>query len=114
MSPYFNNKPTLRQTRIAGKHCLLNNACRLVAVFAMVILGVLYVAQTSAVSTRGYEISDLQKTVQNLQRDNQKLQLQIADYSSMQSIKTRLQTMNLVAVTNLQYVTPVGTAMARR
>jgi uncharacterized metal-binding protein len=70
MSPYFNYKPTLRQKRTAVRHWLLGTTFRFTVLGLMIAFGVLYVAQTSAVSTKGYDLTDLTKLVQNLQREN--------------------------------------------
>lgn len=87
---------------------------RVVLSAAVAVLGVLYVAQTSSVSTKGYDINALQKTIVELKQDNQRLEFEIAQQRSMESIQARLKNLNLVAANQVEYVTLPGTAVARR
>lgn len=87
---------------------------RVVLSAAMAVLAVLYVAQTSSVSTRGYDINVLQKKMTVLKQDNQRLDFEIARHRSMESIQARLKNFNLVAADQVEYVTLPGTAVARR
>jgi deoxyinosine 3'endonuclease (endonuclease V) len=59
-------------------------------------------------------MSDLQNKMSLLKRDTQAIDVQIAAYRSMDSIQKRLQSLNLVAAADVSYVSPVGTAVARR
>ena len=78
------------------------------------VFSVLYIIQMSSVSTKGFAISDLQGQVQTLKNETRSLEVQISQYRSMVSIQERLQGMDLVSAGQLEYVTPVGTVVARR
>lgn len=114
MNAFLRQFPTMRQEKIATKNYFFGNSFRLFLLALVVVMGVMYVFQTSTVSTRGYEMSDLKAQVQKLERDNQSLQFQIANYRSMQSIEKRLKDSNLVVADNIQYINLNSSAMARR
>lgn len=80
----------------------------------IVIFGFLYVWKTNSVSTKGYEISDLETHIKQLEQENRKLQVHIAEYSSMQSIQQRLAGADLVPTDHVEYVTLVGSTVAQR
>lgn len=73
---------------------------------------VLDVFQTSVVSARGNEISDLQQRVRTLTQENERLDFEIAQHRSMASVQERLAAMNLVDSGTPQYVRLAGSAVA--
>jgi len=87
---------------------------RMGLVVFIVLFGFLYIWQTNSISTKGYELSDLEQQIKQLERENRKLDVHVAEYSSMQNIQERLGGMNLVSADNIEYVTLVGTAVAQR
>ncbi|MBI4993059.1 MAG: hypothetical protein HZC26_02905 [Candidatus Magasanikbacteria bacterium] len=96
------------------KRWFLSATCRFVFGSLVVVFGVMYVAQTNAISTKGYTMNDIEKQIQALEQENQKLEFEIANYRSMQSIQSRLTNLDLVASENIKYVTLTGSAVARR
>lgn len=110
----YKNKQTIREKKIAMKRIVLSNSFRIALLFVVAIFGVLYVVNTSAVSTKGYDISDLEKQLVNLERENQRLEFDIAKNRSMQSIQTRLENMDLILAENVEYATIAGTEVALR
>ena len=83
-------------------------------VASVAVFGVLYIVQTSSLSTKGFEISDLQRTIQTLEHETRALDVEIAEHRSMRSIQDRLSGMEMVHAGNVEYVSPVGSAVARR
>ena len=82
--------------------------------FVICAVGVLYVLQVSAISSKGYEINELEKQLQNLKQENEQLEFSIATNRSMQSIQGRLKGLDLVVEGNPEYVVLAGTAVAKR
>jgi hypothetical protein len=107
-------KQTMREKKLAIQKWFFSTSCRVTMIGLIVLFGVLFVAKVSSVSTKGFEISDLEKSVQELERENQKLNVKIAEHRSMESIQTRLGDMNMVAASNIEYVNLVGNAVAKR
>lgn len=93
---------------------MVSASFRFCLVMFIVVFGFLYIWQTNAVSTKGYEISDLEQKIKELEQENRKLDVHIAEYSSMQSIQTRLASAHLVPAENVEYITLVGTEVAQR
>jgi len=113
MNAYLKKKPTLREKRLAVQKWLVSTTFRSILLGGIVVFGVLYLVKVNTVSTQGFVISDLESQVQDLERENQRLDVQIASYRSMHSLEARLSDTDLVVATDMEYVTPVGTAVAR-
>lgn len=85
----------------------------MLAVF-VVLFGFMYVWQTNTVSTKGYVISDLERQIQELEQETRRLEVDIAKHTSMRSIQDRLSEVDLVAAHTVEYVSVMGTAVAKR
>ncbi len=114
MSPYSRKKQTIREKRQAILHWMLGTTCRILLCVITALVGILYVLQVNSISVKGYEISDLQKKIALLEQDRERLDVEIAQYRSMGSIHERVKSLDMVAVGNVTYITPVGTAVALR
>jgi cell division protein FtsB len=110
----YQNKQTCREKRMAIKRWIVSTSFKTGLMGMIAVFGVLYIMQMSSVSTKGFAISDLQKQVQTLENETRSLEVEISQYRSMGSIQERLKNMDLVAVGEIEYVTPVGTVVARR
>lgn len=104
----------MRERKLAMKQWLLSKTFRCAMIAVIAVLGIVYVGQTSAMSTKGYDINELQRAVRSLEQENQLLEVDIAQYRSMQHIQSQLSGMNFVAADTVTYISPAGTAVARR
>lgn len=111
---YIETQQTLGEKRTMLKHLLLSNTFRICLSLFVVVFGVLHVINLSTMSTKGYDMTKLQKQITSLERENQKLEFKIAKYSSIQSIQERLDKMDMVAADNVEYAMIIGTSVARR
>jgi cell division protein FtsL len=111
---YIAKKQTRRQKRQAIRFWFWSASCRTALFAFVVVFGVMYVFQTNTLSTKGFEISELEQNIRTLQQETQKMDAKIASYRSMQSIQSRLQGMDLVAVDTVTYRTPTGNSVAKR
>ncbi|MBU0597004.1 hypothetical protein KJ641_02540 [Patescibacteria group bacterium] len=114
MTKYQNKQETRRERKLAVKKWMVSTSFRVSLLVMIGIFGLLYIIQMSSVSTKGFTISELQQDIQSLENETRALSVQIAEHRSMASIQDRLSGMNLVAAGNIEYVTPVGTEVARR
>lgn len=105
---------TRRELYTTAKAWLPTTTLRLLFLLIFSICGLLYVIETSAVSTTGYEITAIQKQINNLEQENQRLQFDIATHRSMKSIQERLRSLNLVAVADAEYINGSRMTVARR
>ena len=94
-----------RPLGIAGKIALV------LLVFAA---STFYMMNVSAISARGYDLAALERDVEELKRENQRLQFEIAKHQSMASIEARLPDLELVAADGVEYVDAGRAIVARR
>lgn len=111
---YVDKKITIREKELAMKRLFLSTSFRLAVAISLLFFGILYVINISSMSTKGYDMTDLKKQITALERDNQKLEFNIAKNRSMQSIQDRLVGTDLVTAENIEYATVAGHTVARR
>ena len=114
MNNFTNKKQTLRQKKLAMKKWLFSATCRTLLIVFVAVFGVMYLVQTSSVSSMGYELSDLESRVQELERETQRLDVEISQHRSIQSIQDRLKDMDMVRAESVEYVDAREAVVARR
>lgn len=82
----------------------------------IVALGVGYIGKMTNTSTKGYAIRDLEVKVKQLQQEDQQLSVEIAKYSSMQTVRKRVEYLGMeqTDAKEVEYVKSVEAAVARR
>ena len=113
MNAYFKQKQTLRQKKQSLQKLFISRTFRATLCAVMVVSSMMYLFQTNAVSQKGFELSDLQRQVIELERETQRLDVAISSHRSMISIQERLADMGLVRADHVEYINPAGTAVAR-
>ena len=86
-----------------------------VSIFSAVLIcaaGLLYIFQISGVATKGYEIENYEKTLSNLQRENQKMLIEIADLKSMNNLKDKSEKLSAIDYKDINYITSISSAVA--
>ena len=78
------------------------------------VLGVLYIIQVSAITATGYDLATLERQIEELKRENQRLSLQIATHRSMTNIEKRIADLELVSVDAIEYLRSGDAVVARR
>lgn len=104
----------MRQRKQAMRQLLLNKTFRIALIAVMVVSGGLNIAQITKISTKGYEINDLEKDITKLEQDTERLEFKISQYRSIQSIQSRLETLGMVQAETPEYVVLTGSAVASR
>ena len=107
-------KQTLIQKRTALKNLMLNTMFRATLLVTVCLFGVMYLFQTSSLSTKGYTISELERQVQKLEQENRRLEVNISEHRSIASVMQRLEEKDFVNTEVLTYVSDFGTAVAVR
>jgi hypothetical protein len=105
---------TLREKRLALQQFAMKTSFRVGLLVFVAVLLVLDVTQTSAVSTKGYEINQYQTEIVQLERENRRLEVEISKHRSVQSIQDRVKSLDLVVAEQPSYITLVSSAVARR
>lgn len=114
MNAYAKKKTTLRQKKQQLIKFMVSATFRMGLVAFIVAFGFLYIWQTNSVSTKGYQISDLESQIKKLEQETRRLDVHVAQNTSMQKIQERISSTNLVAVEKIDYIASVGTAVAVR
>jgi len=92
---------------------LTSKTARLSLVSIIFLFGTAYIINTAASATSGYQMHELEKRTALLETEVQKLQVEIADNSSMSSISSRLVKLNMVEVNNIKYLVIKNTVVAK-
>lgn len=80
----------------------------------LIIFSLAYFWQVTSLSIKGFQIKDLDKQIQQLKKDSQKMELEITVEKSMMNVDERVKGLNLVAVQNVEYLNVVSPAVALR
>lgn len=85
-----------------------------VSLLAVIFLfSIAYIVNTTSSATSGYQMHELEKKMSLLEVEVQKLQVEIADNSSMSSISSRLVKLNMAEVGSVKYLTIKNTPVAK-
>lgn len=90
-----------------------SKAIRFGLVAIVFLFGTAYIVKTASSATSGYQMHELEKKTALLQTEVQKLQVEIANQSSMASISSRLVKLNMVEADKIKYFTLKNTAVAK-
>ncbi len=108
------NVGKIREQKQRMRQWVLGTSCRVILFIGVVGLGVLYVVQTSVVSTKGYDIDSLRREVTQLEKEDRRMQISIAEYRSIQRVVERVEGLGMVPATDVAYVTPTNNTVAKR
>ncbi|MCK5413229.1 MAG: hypothetical protein KAI57_02530 [Candidatus Pacebacteria bacterium] len=73
-------------------------------VFLICVIGLLYMSKTVSIATNGYDVKGFERQLGNLQRENQKMIIELADLKAIYNFES--ESSNLVAVENdnIEYI----------
>jgi hypothetical protein len=112
-SVYQNHTKNIKQTRDFSAFFSSHGLRIFLTVLAFVLL-ILYVVRLSTVSIKGYDISALQKEVNVLQSEQERLEFEIAKNGSMQNIQARLKNATFVPVEQPEFASLDAPIIAHR
>ncbi len=69
-----------------------------------VLMVIVYLIQVNSFSTKGYEISTMQKKITQLREEQKNLEIQTAELQSLQRIQGDPTIINMVPVSSISYV----------
>ncbi len=92
---------------------LTSRTARVALVSIIFLFSIAYIINTTSSATTGYQMNELEKQTQALQTDVQKLQVEIADNSSMNNIQSRLAKLNMTEAVGIKYLTGKNTVVAK-
>lgn len=94
---------------------ILTGTLARVTMFSLIVLLLVgYVVQISKLTAGGFKIADLEKQVNSLADETQKMNAEVASYQSIHSVEKRLDGISMVPVGQIHYVNVAEAAMAKR
>ena len=69
-----------------------------------VIAGVFYLTKINSMAATGYEMRDLEKKIGVLESETQKIGVEIAEWSSLASIRGRIADSGMITANGIKYV----------
>lgn len=86
-----------------------------ILIFAFLIIsGLAYFWQITSLSVRGFKIKALENSIQQLKKDNQKLELEVTGQEAMLNVEEKVKGLGLVAMEKVEYLTAVSPVVALR
>jgi len=79
----------------------------------VVVVAVSYFVQINSLATKGYQITELEDKVEQLEQEKKDLELISLNLQSMGTVKEKVDGLGLVAINDVQYLTPTPVAVAR-
>ncbi len=111
-SKYRNMVHALETIRVPG--WLTSKTTRLGLLSVIFLFGIAYIINIASSATTGYQMHKLETQTLSLEIEVRKLQVEIADNSSMSSISSRLAKLNMVEASNIKYLAVKNTAVAKK
>jgi predicted PurR-regulated permease PerM len=101
----MNDKKTtrIRNNNLGGAGLSLLSVC-FVLIVVVVTLGAYYLYQVNDLATKGYEMKDMEIRIQQLQKENKKMQIKEIELRSMYNLEKATENLDLVNAQNVTYV----------
>ncbi len=93
---------------------LTSKTARLGLFSIIFIFSFAYIIKTTSSATSGYQMNELEKQTLVLEIEVQKLEVEIADNSSMNNIQSRLVKLNMIEAVGIKYFTVKNTEVAKK
>ena len=107
----LNRKPAKERTFVAGSAQINLVSLAFVMIIGTFMCGAIYLYQVNSIATKGYEVRDLESQIQDLNKENKKMEIHEVELRSMYNIEKASQDLNLVnsdAVTYVELNGPVA------
>lgn len=100
------------------EHALINqNQNRRVVIFLLtlfiILFSILYIVQANNVATGGYKIQKYKKELTGLQSKSKNLELKLSEVRSLEFLKTKLESLDMVKLSKVEYLSPITQVAAK-
>ena len=85
-----------------------------VSLTILCLVSLFYLAQSNQIATKGYEISTLEKKLEETDESNRRLELRAAELQAVKSVEQSAQHLNMVPIEKMVYLSSGSTAMAMK
>ena len=116
MSPYQHRTKIKHERKRSNplKRFLKPEILNIVIIGLIVVMGMSYLVEVNRATTKGYKIRDLERQINQLEESTQKVEMEIAELQSLDSIEQREEKLGMVPVDRIEYVKVPGTSVAVR
>jgi hypothetical protein len=80
----------------------------------IIILGVYYIAGINDLTVKGFELQKLKMRLADIKNDNNNLELQMMSLGSYNNLSERIKGLDMVAVGKVEYISTVGSVVAKK
>jgi len=98
------------------EHTLIDQN-RKVVIFLLTLLiilfSILYIVQANNVATGGYKIQKYKKELTGLQSGSKNLELKLSEVRSLEFLKTKLESLDMVKLSKVEYLSPITQVAAK-
>ncbi|MBI4135649.1 hypothetical protein HY477_02855 [Candidatus Uhrbacteria bacterium] len=105
---------TMRRVGIFVRLLSSKKSWRALLVVGIAAVGFSYLVTVVSISTHGYKIKDLERSIEDLKLENKKLNLKSAEMRAPQRIEEWVRESGMVAASNVQYVSAATGVVAAR
>ena len=84
-----------------------------VVISLIIVFAVTYLVQINGLATKGYQIKELEKTVDGLKQEKADLELEALSLQSMGVVKAKVNELGMVITGEQEYLNPTPVAVAR-
>lgn len=102
------NKQGIRKQTLSRKIKTGPVTLTIITMILICLLSLFYLAQLFDSSTKGYEMHELQKKVEELRELNRKLEIEVAELKSYKHIEEEAKKLNMVPSISVVYISRVG------
>ncbi len=99
----FRTAPLMREKRVDVAIQKVTR-CNVGILLTVLVLGVWYLAQINVLATKGYTMKGLEKQIASLEKEHKKLELEIAQASSLEALKGHIDRLQLVRSDRIEYL----------
>lgn len=86
----------------------------IICVAVFIFVGAFYLYEVNSATVKSFKMKELEKKVEVLKEENKKIGKMQAEYESMKNTHERIQSLNMIASRNVEYVTVFSGEVAKR
>lgn len=102
------DKTGIRKKTISSKINLGPVTLTIITIVLVCLLSLFYLSQIFTSSTKGYEMSDLEKRASGLREENRKLEIKAAELKSYKLLEEEAKKLNMVSPEKIIYISRYG------
>jgi hypothetical protein len=93
---------------------LVSKTTRIVLIILIIGIGGAYVSKITSSATRGFQMHKLENDVSGLEQDISKIEIEIAENSSLSNIQKRLAKLDMVEAGQITYISGKDISVAKK